>query len=179
MQKILFIDRDGVINVDLIGDYIKSPREFRFEEGVLTTLKALSDRGYQLIIISNQAGVGDGVFTEAALQKVHQHMLEQFKQHGIKIHAAHYCLHGKEEGCSCRKPEIGLFQKAVKGLKYDPKVTYFIGDKATDMEAGKRFGIRTLFVRTGHGPQDETKLRGKLKPDFIVDRLADVLSILP
>ncbi len=179
MQKLLFIDRDGVINVDLIGDYIKSPREFRFEEGVLTTLKALSDRGYQLIIISNQAGVGDGVFTEAALQEVHQHMLAQFKRHGIKIHATHYCLHGKEDGCSCRKPEIGLFQKAVEGLKYDPKATYFIGDKATDMEAGRRFGILTLFVRTGHGPQDEAKLKGKLKPDFIVDRLPDVLSILP
>lgn len=179
MHKLLFIDRDGVINVDLIGDYIKRPQEFRFEAGVLPTLKALASRGYQIIIISNQAGVGDGVFSAKALEEVHQHMLNEFKQHGIQIYATHYCLHGKEEGCGCRKPETGLFEKAVEGLQYDPKATYFIGDKATDVEAGRRFGIRTLFVRTGHGPHDEPKLKGKLKPDFIVDSLPDVLSILP
>src|SRR3989338_5103344 len=137
-HKIVFIDRDGVINVDPIGDYIKSWDEFRFETGVLKALKAISDRGYDIIIISNQAGIGDGVYLEAALWDIHEKMMDEFKKNKIKIHSSQYCLHGKEEGCKCRKPEIGLFQKAVQNLDYDPKTTFFIGDKATDVEAGRR-----------------------------------------
>jgi len=121
--------------------------------------------------VSNQAGVGDGVFSETALQEVHAGMMKAFEDQGIKIRSTHYCLHGKQAGCGCRKPETGLFNEAVKGLDYDPNSTFFIGDKATDVEAGKRFGLRTIFVRTGHGKADESKLTDKLKPDFIEDNL--------
>jgi D-glycero-D-manno-heptose 1,7-bisphosphate phosphatase len=177
--RIVFIDRDGVINVDPIGDYVKSWEEFQFEEGVLEALKKMTDLGFQIILISNQAGVGDGVFTEQALWEVHDKMMQEFRKHRIQIRGTYYCLHGKKAGCACRKPETGLFHEAVKGLEYDPDKTFFIGDKATDVEAGRRFGIRTIFVRTGHGRMDEPKLTSALKPDFIVDRLADAIPYLP
>ena len=178
MNRIVFIDRDGVINVDRIGDYIKSWEEFHFEDGALEALKAITDKGFEIILISNQAGVGDGVFPESALWDVHRRMMEEFQKKGIRIRSTHYCLHGKNAGCRCRKPETGLFEQAVRGLSYDPQKTFFIGDKSSDVEAGRRFGIRTIFVRTGHGRREEPKLRGDLEPDCRVDRLADALEIL-
>lgn|SRR3989338_2201587 len=176
--RIVFIDRDGVINVDPIGDYIKSWKQFRFERGALAALKSLTERGYKIILISNQAGIGDGIYPESALWDIHQKMLRVFEKRGIKIMASHFCLHGKRAGCKCRKPETGLFKKAVKGIRFDREQTFFIGDKVTDVEAGKRFKIRTILVRTGHGKSDESRLTPKLQPDFIVNRLPDAVKLL-
>ena len=177
LRRIVFIDRDGVVNVDPIGDYVKSWEEFKFEKGALAALKKIADLGLEIILISNQAGVGDGVYPEKALWDVHEKMMSVFKSEGIKIRSSHYCLHGKQAGCKCRKPETGLFQQAVKGISFDPAKTFFIGDKATDVTAGRRFGIRTLFVRTGHGRFDEPQL-AENPPDFIVDSISDVVKIL-
>ena len=179
ISKIVFIDRDGVINVDPIGDYVKTWKDFRFEQGVLPALKNLTVRGYKIILISNQAGIGDGVYPESALWEIHRKMLVEFKKRGIKILASHFCLHGKQAGCKCRKPETGLFKKAVKGIRFDRKNTFFIGDKVTDVAAGKRFKIRTILVRTGHGKSDESRLTPKLQPDFIVNRLSDAIKRIP
>ena len=178
MKRLVFVDRDGVINVDPIGDYVKSWKEFRFEKSALPGLKLLASHGFEIIVISNQAGVGDGVYPETALWDIHSKMLEEFEKNGIRILSAYYCLHGKKAGCHCRKPETGLLERAVKGLSYDPAQTYFIGDKATDVEAGKRFGIRTLFVRTGHGKTDEALLAGNLKPDLMAEDLENAARLL-
>ncbi len=175
-NKIIFVDRDGVINVDLIGDYIKTWNEFRFEEGALEALRLLSDQGYHIILISNQAGVGDGVFSESALKDVHSKMIKAMQKEGIKIRAAYYCLHGKDEGCKCRKPELGLFEDAVKGVPFLKEKTYFVGDKKTDIEAGKRFGLKTAFVRTGHGKADELKLSASCRPEISADHFLNAVK---
>ncbi len=172
-NKIIFIDRDGVINVDLIGDYIKSWGEFRFEAGALEALRLLTDEGYEIIIISNQAGVGDRIFSDAALRDVHSRMIAAMEQEGIKIRSAYYCLHGKNEGCKCRKPELGLFEEAVKDIPFLKAKTFFIGDKKTDIEAGKKFGLKTAFVRTGHGRNDEKLLTPACKPDILADHVLE------
>jgi len=177
-SKIVFIDRDGVINVDPIGDYVKSWSEFRFEPDAIPSLKALCDSGYKIIVISNQAGIGDGVYPETELWDIHKNMLAELEKNGVHIYASHYCLHGKQAGCPCRKPEIGLFRQAVEDLEYAPEQTFFIGDKATDIEAGKRFGIKTIFVRTGHGKTDEVKLNETNRPDHIVETVADAVKVL-
>lgn len=168
-NRVIFVDRDGVINVDLIGDYIKSWNEFRFEAEAEEALRLLSDHGYEVIIISNQAGVGDGIFPESALKDVHSKMISTLEKQGIKIRSAYYCLHGKDEGCRCRKPELGLFEAAAKTIPFLKNKTYFIGDKKTDIEAGKRFGLKTAFVRTGHGKADEAKLTADCRPDITAD----------
>ena len=178
MKPLVFVDRDGVINVDPIGGYIKSWEDFRFEKGALEGLKALNDAGFEIIIISNQAGVGDRLYPEKNLWDIDKRMLAAFERLGIRIRSTHYCLHGKDVGCKCRKPETGLFEEAVRGMDFDRTRTFFIGDKATDVEAGKRFGIRTIFVKTGHGTADEPKLKGKLVPDFKAEDLADAARLL-
>ena len=178
MQRIVFIDRDDVINIDPIGDYVKKWEDFRFEEGALDALKAITDKGPEIILVSNQAGIGDGVYAEKELWNIHGRMIKKMTEEGIRIRGTYYCLHGKKEGCPCRKPETGLFKKAVKNIQFDPQKTYFVGDKATDVEAGKRFGIKTIFVRTGHGKADEPKLKGSLKPDYIVNTLSDAVPLI-
>jgi D-glycero-D-manno-heptose 1,7-bisphosphate phosphatase len=178
-NRIIFIDRDGVINVDFIGDYVKTRQDFKFEPGAIEALKWLVAHGVQIIVISNQAGVGDGLFTESALKDIHRYMVEEFEKNKIFIRSAHYCLHGKEGGCKCRKPETGLFEDAVHNMPYHKDKTYFIGDKKTDIEAGKRFGLKTIFVRTGHGKTDEAKLGAALKPDILADNLLEAVKKIP
>ena len=178
MKRIVFIDRDGIINVDPIGDYVKTWKDFKFEDGALAALREICGLGLEIIVISNQAGVGDGVYPEENLWDIHRNMLEVFKQNGVRILEAQYCLHGKNAGCDCRKPATGLFERATQNIRFDRHKTYFIGDKATDVEAGKRFGVKTIFVLTGHGQQDLPKLKGKLKPDHVAANLAEAVKLL-
>lgn len=170
LRKVVFIDRDGVINTDL-WKYVESWKEFRFEKGALEGLKALSEKGFHIFIISNQAGVGDGIFTEAAMWEVHEKMIAVMAKRDIKIRGARYCTHGKKTRCDCRKPKTQLLEKAVAGINYDKHATFFVGDKLSDIEAGKNFGIRTILVRTGYGRETEKKLTKKLQPDHIVNDL--------
>ncbi|MFA5166941.1 MAG: HAD family hydrolase [Candidatus Omnitrophota bacterium] len=177
LRKVVFIDRDGVINVDL-WKYVETWKEFRFEKGALEGLKALSEKGFDIFIISNQAGVGDGVFSEAAMWQVHEKMVATMAKRGIKIRGTRYCTHGKKEKCDCRKPKTLLLQKAVANLIFDKEKTYFVGDKLSDLEAGKNFGVRTILVRTGYGLETEKKLTKRLQPDHIVNDLRDAVPII-
>jgi len=176
-RKVVFIDRDGVINVDL-WKYVETWKEFRFEKGALEGLKALSDKGFDIFIISNQAGVGDGIFSEAAMWQVHEKMVAAMAKREIKIRGARYCIHGKKEKCECRKPKTQLLEKAVMNLNFDREKTYFVGDKLSDLEAGKNFGVRTILVRTGYGKETEKKMPKKLQPDHIVDDLRGAVPII-
>ena len=127
-RKVVFIDRDGVINVDL-WKYVETWKEFRFEKGVLDALKTLTDKGFDIFIISNQAGVGDGIFSEAAMWQVHEKMVAAMAKREIKIKGARYCTHGKKAKCDCRKPKTLLLEKAVMNLSFDRDKTFFVGDK--------------------------------------------------
>ncbi|MEI7751122.1 MAG: HAD family hydrolase [Candidatus Omnitrophota bacterium] len=177
MRKVVFIDRDGVINVDL-WKYVETWKEFRFEKGALDALKILTDKGFDIYIISNQAGVGDGVFSEAAMWQVHEKMVAAMAKREIKIRGARYCPHAKKAKCDCRKPKTQLLEKAVAKTDFDRKKTYFVGDKFSDLEAGVNFGIRTILVRTGYGAETEKKLTKKLQPDHIVNNLRDAVPFI-
>jgi len=170
---VIFVDRDGVINEDPIGDYVKRRNDFRLIPGALEALRQLTQSGFDIVIISNQAGIGDGVFTESALREVTDHMLAEFESRGVRIKRIYYCLHGKEANCECRKPKTGLFQQAARDLHFNPSKTFFIGDKVTDVQAGKNFGLRTLFVLTGHGAKDRPRLNQNELPDQIFPSLRE------
>ena len=94
-HRVVFIDRDGVINTDL-WKYVEHWGEFKFEPSAIPALKTLSDEGYDIYIISNQAGVGDGIFTADQLWDVHENMLKHLENEVIKISGAHYCIHSKK-----------------------------------------------------------------------------------
>lgn len=176
-HKVVFIDRDGVINTDL-WKYVEHWHEFKFEPSAIPALKALTDHGFDIFIISNQAGVGDGVFTAEQLWTVHEEMIGELAKHGVRIAGAHYCIHGKSANCACRKPKTGLLEKAVEGITFDRPRTYFVGDKLADIEAGKKFRVRTILVRTGYGAESEKKLTNELTPDHVVDDLGAAVPII-
>ena len=177
LRKVVFIDRDGVINVDL-WKYVETWKEFRFEKGALEALKTLTDKGFDIFIISNQAGVGDGIFSEAAMWQVHEKMVAAMAKREIKIRGARYCTHAKKARCECRKPKTQLLEKAVANLTFNKEKTYFVGDKFSDLEAGKNFGVKKILVRTGYGKETEGKLKKKLQPDHIVNDLRDAVQII-
>lgn len=178
MEKVVFIDRDGVINRDL-WRYVEHWDEFDFLPGVLEAFKTLAEHDFLVCIVSNQAGVGDGKFSKDALHDINNNMLNVVEENGGKIKAMYYCLHGKLDGCDCRKPETGLLQQAEKELPlFDKQDTFFIGDKLTDVQAGINFGIKTILVKTGYGVKDIENITPECTPDYVVADLKAAVDIV-
>jgi D-glycero-D-manno-heptose 1,7-bisphosphate phosphatase len=166
-MKAIFLDRDGVIN-KYPGDrnYVTALKDFTFIGGSLSAIKKLTDAGYKIFVISNQAGVTKGLYSRKTLDSMTRLMKRRVASAGGKIQKVLYCLHTEEQNCSCRKPKDGLFKKATRGVRVDRKNSYFIGDSMRDMKAGRKFGCKTVLVLSG---------REKLKnsphwdaaPDFV------------
>lgn len=178
LLKVIFIDRDGVINEDNLHGYITSWSKFHFLPGVLKSLRQLSKAGFSIVIISNQAGVGDRVYSKKSLDHITKKMLGVMRKHAIAIKGVFYCLHGKKAGCNCRKPKVGLFEKAAQRFHFERPKTFLVGDKVSDVIAGKRFGLKTAFVLTGHGKNHIKKINRHSKPDLIARNLPAVVRKL-
>ncbi|HPN88513.1 MAG TPA: HAD family hydrolase [Candidatus Omnitrophota bacterium] len=179
MLKAVFLDRDGVINeFPGNGKYVTSLKGFRFIPGVLDALKLLTENGFEIFIVSNQAGVGKGIYSQERLDEIHAKMIEQVEAVGGKIRRAFYCTHRSDEGCDCRKPETGSIRQALgmfgKTIRY-AKNTYFVGDTEGDIVAGFNAGCTTIFSLSGR--EDGRHMRAwVVKPDFIVKDLFEAVT---
>ena len=138
-------------------------------------LKRLTEVGYDIVIISNQAGVNKGFFTIADLRSINDRVLERINASGGKIRSVHYCPHRNDERCGCRKPRTGLFREATKGQKVDFGKTFFIGDGATDIEAGSKVGCRTILVLSGKSSAADID-GWKYKPEHIKKDLLEAVD---
>jgi len=175
-MKAIFLDRDGVINRDPgFGDYIKSWAEFEFMPGAIDAIRLLNKYGYEIFVISNQAGVAKGLFSQAALNEITANMLKEIEAKGGKIRWVSYCTHASDAGCDCRKPNTGQIKKATKGLDIDFEKTYFIGDSRLDVGAGKNMGCKTILLLTGKETPEDAKSWGH-KPDFIMNNLREAVK---
>jgi D-glycero-D-manno-heptose 1,7-bisphosphate phosphatase len=150
-NKAVFLDRDGVINKKIIGDYVKCWEEFEFLSGVKEAIKLLNQANFKVIIITNQAGIGRGVMNESQLQMIHQKMLDELQTDGAKIDAIYYCPHHPDDNCNCRKPKTGMLKQADKDFNIDFKNSWMIGDESKDIEAGKKMGCKTYMVTKDKG----------------------------
>jgi D-glycero-D-manno-heptose 1,7-bisphosphate phosphatase len=141
MNKALFIDRDGVINVDKVHVFRKT--DFEFTEGIFDLCRKYLSYGYLIIVITNQAGIAKGLYTVEDFDKLTDWMIRQFKDKGITISKVYYCPHHPDitGPCQCRKPNPGMILKAVKEFNLDISECILIGDKESDLEAGRRAGI--------------------------------------
>ncbi|NLK66715.1 MAG: D-glycero-beta-D-manno-heptose 1,7-bisphosphate 7-phosphatase [Campylobacteraceae bacterium] len=146
-RKALFLDRDGVINEDF--GYVYEISKFEFRDGVFETLKKFQDLDYLLIIITNQSGISRGYYTEEDFHTLTEFMLKAFLDKGIKIDKVYYCPHGADETCECRKPNPGMILKANYEFDIDLENSILVGDKISDIEAGKRAGVKNLFFMEG------------------------------
>ena len=151
MHKAVFLDRDGTIIED--PGYLSRPEQVRFLPGAIEGLKKMQEAGYLLVIITNQSGIARGYFTEDDLKKVHDYLTEQLNGQGINLTGIYYCPHHPEKGyppyvkkCRCRKPGSALLERAAEELKIDLAASWMIGDKASDVLAGKRAGCRTVLI---------------------------------
>jgi D-glycero-D-manno-heptose 1,7-bisphosphate phosphatase len=153
MNKAVFLDRDGVINRKLENDYVKSWDEFQFLPGVMEAIKAINEKGYLVIVVTNQRGIAKGLMTEKDLEEIHRRMIEELKKHvedpvrgSARIDDIFYCPHDNSDNCSCRKPKPGMLLQAQKKWDIDFAQSYIIGDSNSDLEAGQQVGCRGILT---------------------------------
>jgi len=180
-KKFIFLDRDGVINeFPGNGNYVTKVKDFHFIPRALEALRILKEAGYHVFVISNQAGVGKGVYSQDKLNHINQRMLTEVEKAGGKIKKAYYCVHKADSGCTCRKPGIGSIVRALNSLSLPvdaAKQSYFVGDTKADIEAGFKAGCKTIFVLSGR--ENRRYMRNWLvKPDFIVKDLYDAVKLI-
>ena len=150
MNKALFLDRDGVINVE--KNYVYKIEDFEFIDGIFELAKSYQEKGFLIIVITNQAGIGRGYYTEEDFHKLNNWMIEQFKQRGIEITEVYYCPYHPTHGIGeylkdsyDRKPNPGMILKAQEKYNIDLSQSILIGDKESDIEAGRNAGIKRLM----------------------------------
>ncbi|MFA5059095.1 MAG: HAD-IIIA family hydrolase [Candidatus Omnitrophota bacterium] len=180
-MKIIFLDRDGVINkFPGLGKYVTKVKDFHFIPGALKAIKDLTDAGYMIFIVSNQAGVARGVYTKAKLDQITAHMLKEIKKTGGRIKKIFYCTHTSEQNCDCRKPKIGSIKRAFGMINKDIRSadkSFFVGDAHFDMQAGRNAGLKTILVLSGIDHRREMKKLG-VKPDYTVKNLLEATRII-
>ena len=139
MNKAVFLDRDGVINIDKA--YVYKIEDFEFCQGVFEALKHFQNLGYLLIVVTNQSGIGRGYYREEDFQHLTQWMKQELQKCGVAIDAVYYCPHAPEAMCNCRKPKSGMFENAIKALDIDVNKSWMIGDKESDIQAAHNVKI--------------------------------------
>lgn len=146
MNKAIFFDRDGVINRER-GEYTFRLEDFEILPDVEDVLFDFQERGYLLIIISNQGGVGKGLYSNADVEVLHQYLLKKLEARGVQITEIYYCPHHPEKGkCLCRKPDSLMVEKAIARFDIDASQSYFIGDKERDILAGEKVGVKGILI---------------------------------
>ncbi|MEZ9545402.1 MULTISPECIES: D-glycero-beta-D-manno-heptose 1,7-bisphosphate 7-phosphatase [Vibrio] len=176
----VFLDRDGVINVD--HGYVHDEHDFEYIDGVFEAAKAFKDMGYLLVLVTNQSGIARGMFSEDRFLSLTQWMDWNFVDNGVELDGIYYCPHHAEHGigdykqdCECRKPKPGMFISARDFLKIDMANSVMIGDKAEDMMAAEEAGVGTkVLVRTGK-PITE---KGEALASVVLDSIKDVPAFL-
>ncbi|MFA6431489.1 MAG: D-glycero-beta-D-manno-heptose 1,7-bisphosphate 7-phosphatase [Candidatus Margulisiibacteriota bacterium] len=178
-NKAVFLDRDGTIIEDL--GYVSSPDQVKFIPGSIAVIKTLNQAGYKVVVITNQSGVARGLFPEGMVHSVDKKINKELLSGGAYVDHFYYCPHHPEHGhypyrteCECRKPHDGLIRKAAKDLNIDLSASFMIGDKVTDIEAGQKAGVKTIFVLTGHGEKEKNTF--KKAPDHISKDLKDAID---
>jgi D-glycero-D-manno-heptose 1,7-bisphosphate phosphatase len=148
MIKAVFIDRDGVINNDDNLYYIFKPEDLKLNEEIVENFGMLKNSGYLIIVISNQGGIGKGLYKMDDTEKFHQKLKEEFSKAGSEIDEIYYCPHHPDSSlCLCRKPDSLLIEKAISRFNIDASSSYLIGDSQRDIEAAEKAGIKGILVQ--------------------------------
>ena len=176
-KKAVFLDRDGTINREI--DHLHSSSKLEFIPGVVSAIKEIRNQGYLVVVITNQAGVARGLYREEDVVLLHKVMNQRLMKEGALIDAFYYCPHHPEAGfeqyrlqCNSRKPKPGMILKAFEDLGINPIESILIGDKESDILAGKNAGIAHNFiVRSGHSIDEKNT-----KADEIFDDLMDFVN---
>jgi D-glycero-D-manno-heptose 1,7-bisphosphate phosphatase len=147
MKKAVFFDRDGIVNVPPVpGGYVEHPDHFRVMPEFIESLRVVNDCGYEALVITNQQGVGKGLYSERVLAEIHAKLMAEVERHGLCIRDLFYCPHLAADRCACRKPKPGMLLRAAEKWGIDLQQSWMVGDSFSDVEAGDAAGCRTLLV---------------------------------
>ena len=145
-MKTIFLDRDGVLNHRIKGGYVRTADKFVWEKGARTALRQLTQGGFQIIVVTNQDGIGKGLMTFDDLERIHVKMKKEAQEAGGFITDVYYCPHTAQEGCACRKPRPGMLVQAALDYGIDLTSAVFVGDSITDVMAGKAARTKTVLI---------------------------------
>lgn len=169
-MKLIVLDRDGVINFDS-DRFIKTPEEWRPIPGSLEAIATLNQRGYRIVVATNQSGIGRGLLDMAAFNAINDKMTRSLAQVGGRIDAVFYCPHAADAHCECRKPKAGMLREIGRRFNSDLKDVPAVGDALRDLQAASDVGATPVLVTTGKGKI--TLKEGNLPPDTqVFDDLA-------
>jgi D-glycero-D-manno-heptose 1,7-bisphosphate phosphatase len=169
MKKCVFLDRDGTIIKD--SNFVYMLEHLEFLPKAIDGLKEMRKKGYLLIIITNQSGIGRGYFEEKDYFVFMKHMYSELIKKGVDIERDYFCPHLPEDNCSCRKPKELMVNLAKKDFDIDLKKSYFIGDKDIDILTGKNCGCKTILIESDKKIKDA-------KPDYSCKNLLDASKII-
>lgn len=169
MQKTVFIDRDGTLIEEV--NFLHKVEEMRFFPFTVEAVRMLKERGFLVVVVTNQSGIGRRIFEESAMHLIHEKIQEELTE---KIDEFYFCPHLPDEGCSCRKPNLGMIETARANFPIDLENSWMIGDKLIDIETGFNAGIKTALVLTGYGPKTVRNL--ERKPDVIAENLLEAVK---
>lgn len=157
MNKALFLDRDGVINLE--KHYLHKIEDFEFVEGIFDLCRHFQAQGYLIVVVTNQSGIARGYYGEEEFAVLTAWMRERFKENGVEISAVYHCPHHPEISgpCSCRKPEPGMLLKAAEMFDIDLASSVLVGDAERDIEAAINAGVQTHCLYRHDGYEKPTK----------------------
>lgn len=149
LQPAVFLDRDGTINEEV--EYLDDPERLRILPGAVEGIRLLNQHGIPVFVVTNQAGVGRGYFSAERVDAVHDRLERELARSAARIQQIDYCPHHPDERCDCRKPNPGMLLRAANSHGLDLRRSFMVGDKQSDVEAGRNAGCRTILVMTGYG----------------------------
>lgn len=173
--RYVVLDRDGTLIYE--RHYLSEVAQVELLPGAIEGLKQFLALGWQLVVVTNQSGIGRGYFDEERLEQIHQRLRSLLAAEGITLAGIYHCPHHPDNGCRCRKPAPGMLQQAAQDLDFELSQCIVIGDKPCDIELGQAVGATTVLVRTGYGAEVATQ--GTAQPDYVVQDLraaADTLN---
>lgn len=174
MRPAVFLDRDGTLIEDV--GYLSSPDGVDLLPGVAAALRRLADAGFLLVVVTNQSGVGRGMFPPEAVDQVNAEVARRLAAAGARVDAWRACPHLPDDGCACRKPGTQLHREAAATLDIDLAASWCIGDRPGDVDAARPLGARAVLVRTGEGSRHADAMRAAGVP--VTANLAAAVDLL-
>ncbi len=179
----IFFDRDGTINVD--ADYLSDPDDLELIPGAVEAIRDANRLGVKAFVITNQSGVARGLYSEKDVRSVHHRMARLLAREGAHIDAYYYCPHHPEYGkapyrkaCDCRKPKTGMLMQARSEFGIDLASSFVVGDKCTDLQAGRAAGCSTVLVLTGYGPTEVDECRNAGAVDMVTRDIGEAWNAI-
>jgi len=177
VKACIFLDRDGTI-IEEVG-YLQEPQNLHIIKGAAQAIRLLNEENLLVVMITNQSGIERGYYSENMLKEIHLELFDQLAIREAHIDAIYYCPHHPDINCNCRKPKVGMIDQAVERFGIDLQSSWVIGDKSSDIAAGKYVGSNTVLVLTGYGKWTQDQMtEDRVLADYVCQDLLEAVRMI-